>query len=729
MGTTSSPFKTTDTQGAKLPGNDQSLASVSEDDDGFKRTSLWKNQGVGAVTVAKELSLKAQRTLNLPAKYFDCSTCNVREQGRVSKVASLSCHVCNVNFCGACPTKHRSVTNEKHFVSPILLLTKEPGNQVATKNGNYSLICRDGHRDKPRYFCETCKDIVCLECIENHHRKHNFFVAKDAYLKHRTLLEQQIKLAQCEAFRTSKQFEHEDIMLNDLRAEKEDVRKKIKSHTALLMESLRKQEEQLLRDLDRMFTKKEEMVGRNKKRIQNRLELINRTCRFTDKALKDAGELQVLVFKNYAMKRLEEVCQSDILTTGTEDLNLSYFFSKRSVDQAKMLLGQLVDTNIDPCHCVADGQGLVRAVVGREAFFIVTTKDKKDMPLTTGGADVQVLVSSSQEGHILSHVFDQGNGQYTVTYIAKLSGLVTISVRIYDQPIKDSEFNVEVICQRDYQNITAPLLTIGGLYHSSVGTSFKLPCGVAVDEKGRLFIADCHNHCIKIVSRTGKLIKSFGSFGTKNGQLSNPTDVAITQGKIFVCDKDNNRVQCFTPDGVFLSKFCHGCCGLKRPWGLCVDKKGNVVVVDTKNNKIQVFSEDGNFVKSFGAEGSRNGEFLQPYFAAVHKNGNIYVTDNGNDRVQVFDESYSYKFNFGSRDGELSLKNPTGITMDYQDNVIVADQCNSRLQVFRQDGRRLAVISESLNHLLCQSYPKGLAITQDGYIVVADSDNDRIILL
>lgn len=728
MGSRSPPCLKTKVKQRRKP---QNSALESKDIDPTQRVSR-KNPGKMGTVHESPFQVQTSPRLHRPNNLV-CATCKpVRGQELAKKMAVSTCHVCNIYLCCACAKKHTSVKNERHFISSIYLpTTRESPNEVGTKNGHHLLVCSEqGHKDTPKYFCETCEDVICLECIENDHKKHHYLYAKDAYPKHRAVLEENVDRAHGEAIRISKKVHQAEDVLNDLKIEKEEVSKKIRQQTAKLTEALRAHEKQLLTNLDKMYAQKEETVSKNKERCQNRLDLINRTCKFTEMALNDANEVQVLVFKKYANKRLEEVCRSEILTTETKDVNLNYFTPESSTDQAKTLLGVLVDTAAKPSHCVAHGEGLSRAVVGQEASFVVTARDKRNTSLTTGGDEVRVRVSSTREKVILPRVFDLRNGKYRVTYTPKLSGAVTISVRMYDLPIKNSEFKVSAVCQRDYNKIEKPFLTIGRFSaYFTDHAPFNLPCGATVDEEGRIFVADCHNHCIKIMNREGKLIKSFGSFGNKNGQLNNPTDVAISGDKVFVCDKDNNRVQYFTPDGAFLGKFSIGCGQLKRPWGLCVDSRGHIVVLDTRNDCVQVFSEDGGFVKSFGSRGTGHCEFLQPYFAAVHKNGNIYITDNGNHRVQVFDDSYGYLFEFGNDGGELALKNPTGITVDHEGHVIVADQCNSRVQVFGQDGSWVAVISEALNYPHYQSYPKGLAVTQDGYIVVADSDNDRVVLL
>ena len=516
----------------------------------------------------------------------------------------------------------------------------------------------------------------------------------------------------------------------DLKLEKAGIAEKIKAQTQMIMDVLRNREKELLQDLQRIYTQKEEVLTKNKERLHNRLELIKRTCRFTEIAMNDGDEVQVLIFEKYARKRLEELSRAEVFAPVSEG-HCRYYVTSSSSENAENLLGKVICSAAQPNQCEADGEGLRRAVVGQESCFMVNVKEKDGTPLTTGGDDVQAQITTTREEPLEVRVGDNDNGTYTVTYSPNANGVLNIAVRVYGEPIQNPDCKVHAICQRDYEKIEKPLLAISRVILSGKESSLKLPCGVAVDNDnhGRILVADCHNHSIKIFSREGKFIKSFGCFGSRNGQLNNPTDIAINDGKIYVCDKDNSRIQCFTSEGAFLTKFFRGSTQLKRPWGLCIDCKGRVVVADTKNNQIQVFSSDGNSVKSFGKEGSGENEFQQPYFVTSHSNGRIYVTDNGNHRVQVFDEDYSYLFQFGGEDEALRLRYPTGITTDNEGHVIVADQCNSRLQVYEADGKHKVVISKPLNTTQYQSYPKGLAVSLDGSIVVADSDNDRVVLI
>merc|ERR1712027_237652 len=69
-------------------------------------------------------------------------------------------------------------------------------------------------------------------------------------------------------------------------------------------------------------------------------------------------------------------------------------------------------------------------------------------------------------------------------------------------------------------------------------------------------VSDSNNHRLQIFDVNGKVLTTFGSEGTEEGQFKFPRGVAVDeQGFIFVADSGNNRIQIFNPDGTFLRAF------------------------------------------------------------------------------------------------------------------------------------------------------------------------------
>ena len=79
---------------------------------------------------------------------------------------------------------------------------------------------------------------------------------------------------------------------------------------------------------------------------------------------------------------------------------------------------------------------------------------------------------------------------------------------------------------------------------------------------------------------------------------------------------------------------------LNSPQGIALDQSGNVYVADTANNRIQVFSSDGTFITKWGEYSRLEEGFRSPHGIAVDSSsGNVYVADTANDRISVFTPS------------------------------------------------------------------------------------------
>lgn len=189
--------------------------------------------------------------------------------------------------------------------------------------------------------------------------------------------------------------------------------------------------------------------------------------------------------------------------------------------------------------------------------------------------------------------------------------------------------------------------------HSSTGSfgktvhknsSLDAPSGVAIDGSGNVYVAGFYNGTVKKYSPSGEFLIEIGTPGKKDeGKLNYPTDVALgVDGNVYVADAYNNRVQVFTPGGEFITKWGDTpVLGNKSEEGsfnvaagLDIDSEGRVFVADFYNHRIQVFDRDGIILTTFGTQGNGEIEFERPTDVAIDSNGYIYVVDWGNDRVQ-----------------------------------------------------------------------------------------------
>ena len=119
------------------------------------------------------------------------------------------------------------------------------------------------------------------------------------------------------------------------------------------------------------------------------------------------------------------------------------------------------------------------------------------------------------------------------------------------------------------------LVTINGVAHG--GPPLNQPTDLAVDASGNIYISDGYrNSRVHKFAADGTLIKSWGEPGNarelrntkdKPGFFHTPHGIWVYDDKVYVSDRENNRIQIFTLDGVYLDMWL----GFRRPTKLYVD--------------------------------------------------------------------------------------------------------------------------------------------------------------
>lgn len=275
---------------------------------------------------------------------------------------------------------------------------------------------------------------------------------------------------------------------------------------------------------------------------------------------------------------------------------------------------------------------------------------------------------------------------------------------------------------------------------SNLGWKLRAPTSVTVDPEGlKLTSTTVYDPTTGQITETRgagaettfSYASKFGETGTEAGKLKGPWGVAVnSEGKLWVVDSANNRVEKFGPEGSYISSFGSAGSGtgqFSAPQGIALDGSGHIWVADSGNNRIEEFSSSGTYMATVGSLGSGNGQFNAPSALAFDAKGNMWVADTGNSRVQKFDKEAKYVSQFGSLGSEPGqLKEPKGIAIDGSENVWVADTGNNRIEEFSNTGsfiRRFSTPGAGEGQL---NTPLGLAIDSSGNVWVIDSANGRV---
>lgn len=366
------------------------------------------------------------------------------------------------------------------------------------------------------------------------------------------------------------------------------------------------------------------------------------------------------------------------------------------------------------------------------------------------GVDATVIEASQKQLQVVSPK-GAGNGKVTITVHEQVA---EGPVYTYSTP-PPSEYLVSTFAGNG---------TAGLVNGSATDAAFRNPEGVAIDAQGNLIIADRQNHTIRKISTTGDVttIAGDGTAGFADGaaataRFSSPWKVAVdNQGNIIVADRDNFKIRKITPAGVVstlagsTAGFADGtgaAAKFMQPLDVVADDQGNVYVADNTSHRIRKVTPAGvvTTLAGDGTAGYQDGtgtaaKFKNPSGLTLDLDGNIIVADRLNNRIRKITPAGVVTTVAGSgtsglQEGDaLTAKfaDPYGVVVDAGGNILVAELTNARIRQITPAGQvstlagSSAGFADGLSNTAKFNQPTDLAVGSDGKIYVAEVTNHRI---
>lgn len=270
---------------------------------------------------------------------------------------------------------------------------------------------------------------------------------------------------------------------------------------------------------------------------------------------------------------------------------------------------------------------------------------------------------------------------------------------------------------------------VGGV---SQEVSIVKPYGIAV-HNNTMYVTDTVLSSLLVFDNTGKKFSVFGTSGA--GRLNKPTGVAVDQqGRVYVADSQDRRVVVFDSNGKYVTAM-GGPQLLHRPVGVAINPVNNRVYVvdagtlDSTHHAVSVFNKKGKHLFDFGKRGSKKGEFNFPTNISVSADGHLYIVDTGNFRVQKFSKDGKFIDSFGSVGTALgSFARPKGIALDSDGQIYVIDAAFNNVQIFNQQKRLLLFAGQMGKGPGEMWLPAGIHIDANDRIYIADQYNHRVLI-
>lgn len=282
------------------------------------------------------------------------------------------------------------------------------------------------------------------------------------------------------------------------------------------------------------------------------------------------------------------------------------------------------------------------------------------------------------------------------------------------------------------------------LISQAAGPPLRSPQAVAVDAAGNVYIADTSAEALFKLSPDGSVS------GIAQG-LSGPSGVAVdAAGDVYVSDSGNHEVDKLTWNGGFAVSPVAS--GLGSPAGLAVDAAGDLFIADPGRHQVDKVTPDGTLsvIAGTGTAGSpvtgtaTASPLNNPTGVAVDANGNVYIADSGAAVVAKVTPAGALSI-FAGKAGlpgtptagtatSVHLRLPSGVAVDSSGNVYIADAganyiekvASGRLSLFAGTGRAAAPVYGATATSSPLDGPAGIAVAPGGVFYVADTGNGSV---
>ena len=613
------------------------------------------------------------------------------------------CKDCDGPICSDCAEIHKRIKSIKNHSVVSLDQSQSTVQRVA---------CISHPNEAVKYYCSSCSCLMCSECLFGH-KDHEWCRVDSDELLQREKEELQSILPQMETTLSplAEAIGNINETIEQVKANEEQVNSDINEAFKRIIESVERRRLELIQEEKNSTVARStqlELQKEDLERISRGLEVSLSSGRV---AVNDYNSLEMLSVKGSiytASKRclqklsladLQPVCNSGIIATcdTAEVIDFVSCFGSISFYSSHPPLCSLVGINSKlPIGVVKDS----------ESVLTLQTRNDKGEDLVTAQARVEGSLVDTSSGEEITKCVVKGldNGKYEISFNPTTQGQYKLHITVDGDGIGNSPFTINV---RDYTTLTGPMNTtsvdsspafidIGPnnlryithndgsftMYNSKgervrqskvVGSNIR---GIAVDKENRvMFVASAGTNKIIKASLDGKVISSVGRKGTGELEFNFPMGLFVTRdGYLLVADNSNNRIEVLGTDLSFIRSIpCSS-----SVWSVSVDNTGHIHAA--VSNGVEVYNITGEKISQYG-QGvmSPAGDVAFLSNSSCSKCCYSFVTDNvSNGKVVIFDWLNNTVVCSLTTDASY----PIGIAIDQEGTIVVVCYSGKKIVKF-----------------------------------------------
>ena len=563
------------------------------------------------------------------------------------------CFDCGKFMCPNCVKAHdlfRAAAFEGHRVTPVKQFQPEDYEALLKRQ---SFCSQKYHKQEAtKFFCLQCQICVCQVCINTDHKSHDVVpVEKAADDEKANIIAEadtiKEKMKACSDL--IRQFETTEL---ELETNITIAKRQVSQTAEQMVAKIRESEREAITALEKTRVWRIEKLNSAKESVRSLEKQINQAIEFTNNLVQRSSSSDVMQSKTNLKQRFKELREAKVPALPVS--SFVKFVATSVLDSLTLGSVKTEETYFLPLTA----EGLSQSLQAGVQAEIVVRPEISEEELTMSGVEVLIEPADKVAG---LNVCQKSDGNVSVTFVPQVPSTYQIAVKLNGNELADSPFVVQMKERR--LDVVSELLLKGE-------TPLR-PCGIAVNSRGMIAVADDKAHSVFMFDKEGTFVRKLGCHENSSEQI--------------------------------------------KPVYVSYLNDDEILVADGKNHQIKQFNiQTGNCVKSFGKWGKAEGEFANPCCVFMDSEERVVVTEYNNSRIQVLTKDFKPLFIFGDS-GPEKLDHPVGCVY-YRNMFIVCDSRNLCLKVFDSTGKFLYKIADPPFRKPCY-----LCVDKYGNLLVCDN--------
>ena len=560
------------------------------------------------------------------------------------------------------------------------------------------------------FFCETCSIPICHNCTVLDHKEsagHSIVSIGEAEVAYRCTLEDQLHTIHTSQTQIQKAIQHIESKMKQIHAEKKTAIKELESLIQFANQQLQQCQQEATDVISQHHETQLSKLRSKQRQLREAMKVLTKPINQSE-MMGTTGDIVGLIDSTEKLRKVtENIRINTVCDQIGNDITPGLILEPISLTKLCQI-GKKCFQSFLPTTVVFRNNEITAGLQSPIAIELFNDVGSK-VPFVASFLTVEIRDPKQTELKVkLSAIYPE----CTMVFTPQTSGKHEISAMYLDQKLGSKHAYISV-------NSNDPVLKFG-CFGDGNG-KLDSPRGIAIGDNNCLYVADTNNQMIQKFTADGQFLSQFCVNSRNKG--SSTMDLAIDVDKGFiVCNETEidsngvkNTVLVFNLVGDMLDQYsCDEICSI---YSLAINSHGDIIVCDGSS----LFRKDKH-TDVFHILGLPDVIDKPGFYMCTDGNDNVILTETNSNAVKIFKPDGVHAKTFHPCPDNRKAQQPFGVAADGV-NILVADGGNKCIRIFKYDGTLVSVI-ESISDAL--SEPRGLAVTTDGFVFVADRNKHCI---